>query len=98
MRSWSTLASGSLTIHDVSPPEQNAEPSPVTTTTRTDGSARSSSIAATQEAVIGPDIALRWLGVVEGQQGHAVGGSLDAEVRGIRRSCAQATEQAPSEP
>ena len=59
MRSASTVASGSLTIHDVSPPEQNAGPSPVTTTARTERSSFRSSIAATQETVIGPDIALR---------------------------------------
>ena len=36
MRSWSTAASGSLAIQDVFPPEQNADPSPVTTTLPTD--------------------------------------------------------------
>ena len=45
------------------PPEQNAEPSPVTTTARSDRSAASSSIAAAHDAVISSDIALRWSGL-----------------------------------
>ena len=74
------MASGSLAIQEVLPPEQNAEPSPVTTTARSDRSAASSATAATQDEVISSDIALRMVGVVEGQQGHAVGRPLDAQV------------------
>ena len=82
MRRWSTEASGSLAIHEVSPPEQKAEPSPVTTTARSERSAASSSTAATQDAVISSDIALRWSGVVEDEQGDALGRALDAQVGG----------------
>ena len=57
------MASGSPASHAVLPPEQNAEPSPVTTTARTDRSAASSSTAAAQAAVISSDIALRWSGL-----------------------------------
>ena len=66
------MASGSLAIHDVLPPEQNAEPAPVTTTARSD--------AVGGQLVDGRDpggghpvrhrVAL--VGVVEGQQGDAV--------------------------
>ena len=57
------MASGSLAIQDVLPPEQNAEPSPVTTTARSARSAASSATAATHEAVISSDIALRMSGL-----------------------------------
>ena len=63
MRRWSTPASGSLAIQPVLPPEQKAVPDPVTTTTRSDRSPASWSTAATQEAVISSDIALRWSGL-----------------------------------
>ena len=63
MRRWSTVASGSLAIHEVLPPEQNADPSPVTTTTRTERSAASWSMARTHESVISGDIALRISGL-----------------------------------
>jgi hypothetical protein len=47
----------------VLPPELNAVPEPVTTTARTVRSAATSSIAATHDAVISSDIALRWSGL-----------------------------------
>ena len=63
MRSWSTVASGSLAIQDVFPPEQNADPSPVTTTARSSLSVASSATAETHDEVISSDIALRMSGL-----------------------------------
>ena len=57
------MASGSLAIHDVFPPEQNADPSPVTTTARSSLSAASSVTAETHDEVISSDMALRMAGL-----------------------------------
>ena len=74
------MASGSLAIQEVFPPEQNADPSPVTTTARSSRSAASSATAETHDDghLVGHGVA--HVGVVEGQQGHAVGRPLDAQV------------------
>ena len=74
------MASGSLAIHEVLPPEQNAEPSPVTTTARTERSAASSSMARDPGVghLVGHRVAL--VGVVEGEHGDALGGALEAQV------------------
>src|SRR5512135_239372 len=53
------LLSGSDPIHPTSPPEQNAVPCPVTTTTRTVRSDRSFAIVCGQISVSSPVIALR---------------------------------------
>ncbi len=82
MRSSSTVASGSLAIHEVSPPEQNAEPSPVTTTTRTERSTARAATAAVQASVIASDIALRWSGLSRTSRATPSAGSLDPEVVG----------------
>ena len=57
------MASGSLAIQDVFPPEQNADPSPVTTTARSSRSAASSATAETHDEVISSDMALRMSGL-----------------------------------
>ena len=80
MRSWSTVASGSLAIQEVLPPEQNADPSPVTTTARRSRSAASSATAETHDEVISSDMALRMSGLSRVSSGHAVGRPLDAQV------------------
>ena len=82
MRSWSTAASGSPAIQPVLPPEQNAVPAPVTTTTRNDRSAASSSTAATHDAVISSDIALRWSGLSSVSTAIPSAGGRDAGAGG----------------
>ncbi len=81
MRSWSTAASGSPAIQPVLPPEQNAVPEPVTTTTRNDRSAASSSTAATHDAVISSDIALRWSGLSSVSSSNPVRWAVETQVR-----------------
>ena len=80
-RSWSTVASGSLAIQDgVAAGAERASPRPVTTTARTERSAASWSMARDPGGghLVGHRVAL--LGVVEGEQGDAVGGAFEAQV------------------
>ena len=85
------MASGSAPIQDTSPPEQKALPSPVTTTARTSGSARSPAITRPQEAVIGPDIMFRRSGR------SRVTRTTPDEGRDTRRSASPTSYGGPSE-
>ena len=68
-------ASGSAPIQDTSPPEQNALPSPVTTTARTSGSAPQPAIARAPRRGHRRRHHVAPVRQVEGHQDHAVGRS-----------------------
>ena len=76
------MASGSLAIHEVLPPEQNAVPAPVTTTARSVAVGRQVVDAAAHASVIASDMALRWSGLSRVSSDHPGAGPGDLQ-RGV---------------